>query len=386
MSLPLHGMRVVDLGISTAGPYAARFIADMGAEVIKVEPLDGENARGLSLRFGGVGYLFHVNNYNKKSVTLNVQSDEGRRLFLELVAQSDAVVENFALGTMDRWGIGYEACRAANPSIVYCTAKGFGLNGPHAGKRAFDTVVQAMSGLMDMTGFAGDPPLKAGPSACDLMTAVATATAMMAGLASRTEGESQLLDTALFDLGALSMLPFWPAAHAKGQPMHSLGNGHPKHAPFGVYTCCDGLLMINLTTDGQWRALAPRLNLPGGWNRAERKSHEAEIDAALGGWTVSQMAWDAAAALQDIGIAAAPVLDVAQASSAPSLKEDRPVIAVHHPVYGEVPLIRTPVMAGVNTSIRALQPVLGEHNDEIIGGLLNHRADLGRLRMQGIIG
>ena len=124
MSLPLEGIRVLDLGISTAGPYASRFLADLGAEVLKIEPIEGENARSLGLRYGDAGYLFHVNNYNKSSVVLRVQSPRGRQLFLELVQRSDVVIENFASGTMDRWGIGYDACREANPSIVYCCRQG----------------------------------------------------------------------------------------------------------------------------------------------------------------------------------------------------------------------------------------------------------------------
>ena len=142
MPRPLEGIRVLDLGISTAGPYCARFLADLGAEVLKIEPLDGENARKLGLRYGGTGYLYHVNNYNKKSVSLQVQTVKGREIFLELVAKSSVVVENFAIGTMTKWGIGYEACRDVNPSIIYCSAKGFGESGPLKHKRAFDTVTQ----------------------------------------------------------------------------------------------------------------------------------------------------------------------------------------------------------------------------------------------------
>src|SRR5580692_2789801 len=121
MTRPLDGIRVLDLGISTAGPYSARFLGDLGADVIKIEPVDGENARKLGLRYGGIGYLYHVNNYNKRSIVLKVQAPRGRDIFLDLVRESDIVVENFATGTMDRWGIGFEQCRAVNPSIIYCS-------------------------------------------------------------------------------------------------------------------------------------------------------------------------------------------------------------------------------------------------------------------------
>jgi crotonobetainyl-CoA:carnitine CoA-transferase CaiB-like acyl-CoA transferase len=190
MPRPLEGLRVLDIGISTAGPYAARLLGDLGADVIKVEPLDGENTRGLGLRYGDAGYLYHVNNYNKRSITLKLQHPRGRDLFLELVAKSDVVIENFAIGTMDKWGVGYAACREANPAIIYCSVKGFGESGPWAGLRAFDTVTQALCGLMYSTGKPGDPPLKAGPSVCDLMGAAVSSMAVMiaiAGAASRSK-------------------------------------------------------------------------------------------------------------------------------------------------------------------------------------------------------
>ena len=147
MSRPLEGIRVVDIGISTAGPFGARLLGDLGADVIKIEPLDGENTRSLGLRYGDMGYLFHVNNYNKRSVTLQVQHPHGREVFLDLVAHSDVVIENFAIGTMDKWGIGYDACRGVNPSLVYCSVKGFGESGPMQELRAFDTVTPTSARL-----------------------------------------------------------------------------------------------------------------------------------------------------------------------------------------------------------------------------------------------
>ena len=192
MPRPLEGIRVLDLGISTAGPYCARFLADLGAEVLKIEPLDGENARKLGLRYGGTGYLYHVNNYNKKSVSLQVQTVKGREIFLELVAKSSVVVENFAIGTMTKWGIGYEACRDVNPSIIYCSAKGFGESGPLKHKRAFDTVTQAISGIMHLTGEPGEQPLKGGPSICDLTTAAVSAMAVMSAVVQRQIGRAHV--------------------------------------------------------------------------------------------------------------------------------------------------------------------------------------------------
>lgn len=387
-TLPLEGIRVLDLGISTAGPYAARFLGDLGAEVIKVEPLDGENSRKLGLRFGGEGYLFHVNNHNKKSLSLRVQHAKGRSLFLDLVARSHVVIENFAVGTMDGWGIGYDACRTANPEVIYCSAKGFGNSGPWRGKRAFDTVVQGLSGIMDATGRPGDPPVKGGPSVCDLMTAAVSVMAINAALHARRPGTSQLLDTALFDMGAWSLLWLWPFAGPDREATRHVADGHPVHAPFGRFECRDGEIMVTVTTDAQWSALAPQIGLPAEWPRPIRKSKEAEIDRALGRWSIGRSAEPAASELQQLGVPAGAVLDLEQVANSGQIEARGLLGTVDHPVFGKVPLIRTPLMVADTgrPDIQRLQPTLGEHNDEIVGGLLGRGAEIAVLRAEGVLG
>lgn len=388
MSKPLDGIRVVDIGISTAGPYAARLLGDLGADVIKVEPLDGENTRALGLRFGNTGYLYHVNNYNKRSVTLQVQHPRGRALFLELVAKSDVVIENFAIGTMDSWGIGYTKCREANPSVIYCSVKGFGESGPLKGLRAFDTVTQALSGVMYSTGKPTSPPLKAGPSVCDLMGAAVSSMAVMAALVARQPNQSQFLDTALFDMGAVAMTPLWPLARrGSAETLRSLGNGHPLHAPFGDYACAQGRLMVTVTTNRQWQTLGPLIGLPAAWSREMRKSQQDAIDSALGAWLAAQQPQEAADLLQAVLVPAAPVLDLAQMAASEQVASRQMVGAVSHPVYGEMPLINTPLVIHARQT-RApwrLQPLLGENNQEVLGQLLGHGNELESLRAERVI-
>jgi CoA:oxalate CoA-transferase len=388
MSNPLDGIRVVDIGISTAGPYASRLLGDLGADVIKVEPLEGENTRSLGLRYGDTGYLYHVNNYNKRSITLQVQHPRGRAIFLDLVARSDVVVENFAIGTMDKWGVGYAACREANPSIVYCSVKGFGESGPLQGLRAFDTVTQAMCGMMYATGKPGDPPLKAGPSVCDLMGASVSSMAVMAALVARVPYESQFVDTALFDMGACALTSLWPLARSgNADALRSLGNGHPEHAPFGDYACADGRVMVTVTRDSQWRALAPLVDMPIEWKRDMRLSHRAAIDVAVGAWAASRQAEAAATTLQSLSIPAAPILDLAQVAHSAMIESRRMTGTMTHPVYGDVPLINTPLAIAeqVNRGPRIQQPVLGQHNAEVIGELLGYGDELTSLRAEGVI-
>ena len=387
MSRPLEGIRVVDIGISTAGPFAARLLGDLGADVIKVEPLDGENTRSLGLRYGDTGYLYHVNNYNKRSITLQVQHSSGRDVFLDLVSRSDVVIENFAIGTMDKWGIGYAACREANPSIVYCSVKGFGESGPLQSLRAFDTVTQALCGIMYSSGKPGSPPLKAGPSVCDLMGAAVSSMAVMSAIVARCPGQSQFLDTALFDMGAVALTSLWPLARQRvGDALRSLGNQHPLHAPFGDYACEDGSVMVTLTADAQWRALAPLLGLPAAWDRETRKSRQDEVDAALGGWCAIRPTAVAATGLQAHGVPAAPILDLAQVASSDQQASRNMVGHVTHPTYGDVPLINTPLAIDTSESRGPwrLQPTLGENNGEVIGELLGRQADIASLQVEGI--
>ena len=384
---PLDGIRVLDIGISTAGPFGARLLGDLGADVIKVEPLDGENTRSLGLRYGDMGYLFHVNNYNKRSITLHVQDPRGRDVFLDLVAHADVVIENFAIGTMDKWGVGYEACRRVNPSIVYCSVKGFGESGPMQKLRAFDTVTQALSGLMYSTGRPGDPPLKAGPSACDLMGAAVSSMAVVAALGTRKPGESRFVDTALFDMGAVALTSLWPLARGgAADALRSIGNGHPLHAPFGDYACTDGRIMLTVTRDAQWSSLAPLLGIDDGWDREARLSHRDAIDRAAARWFLTRTAMEACRVLQRLKVPAAPILDLAQVATSEQIASRRMVTNVDHPAYGRVPLIDTPLARGeARSGPWRLQPQLGEHNEDVIGGLLQ-RTDIDELREEGVVG
>lgn len=388
MSLPFEGIRILDLGISTAGPYAARFLADLGADVIKVEPLDGENARNLGLRFGGTGYLYHVNNYNKRSVTLAVQTAEGRAMFLDLVKQSDAVIENFAIGTMDRWGIGYEQCRAVNPSIVYCSAKGFGGNGPLRDKKAFDTVTQAISGIMRLTGMPDTTPLKGGPSVCDLMTATAGAFALAAALQSRKRGESALVDVSLFDMGAWSLLPLWPhSGDADGSPLNAIGNDHPTESPFGSFDCTDGSIFVAVERDAQWRALAIKIGLPETWSREVRKAQSSRIGGALREWSAPRSAMAAAVELQAVAVPASPILDLSKVVDLEIVKHRNLLRNVTHAAYGTIPLIGSPVPRrdGPGDGIRWPAPELGADNDAVLGDLIGRSDELPALRARKVV-
>ena len=195
----LHGVRVLEVGAYTAGPLCTRLLASLGAEVIKIEPpLTGDAVRNFGCKVGGTSYLFHMNNYNKKCITLDTNGKEGKDIFLELVKRSDILVENFVPGTLDRWGLGYSTLQEINPSLVYCSVNGFGWGGSMGKKRAFDTVVQARAGFLNQTGYRDGPPTKVGASFADVSAAAFGALAVLAALYHRKlTGEGQFTDVAM---------------------------------------------------------------------------------------------------------------------------------------------------------------------------------------------
>jgi crotonobetainyl-CoA:carnitine CoA-transferase CaiB-like acyl-CoA transferase len=306
MSRPLEGIRVVDIGISTAGPFGARLLGDLGADVIKIEPLDGENTRSLGLRYGDMGYLFHVNNYNKRSVTLQVQIRAAAGL-PRLVAHSYGDRE----WRSGRWTSGIATTpAAASTRRSYCSVKGFA-NPARCGNCAFDTVTQALSG--SCTQRASRAIRRLGrASACDLMGGVVDG-------GHRGDrgpaGAKQFVDTALFDMGAFALTALWPLAQQRpAEALRSIGNGHPLHAPFGDHACADGRVMLTVTSRAQWRALAPLLGLDPVWDRAQRRAQAAAIDAALARWFAARGA-AGGGRLQRLGVPAAPIRDLASVTA-----------------------------------------------------------------------
>jgi formyl-CoA transferase len=241
---------------------------------------------------------------------------------------------------------------------------------------------------MYSTGKPGDPPLKAGPSVCDLIGAAVSSMAVMTAIAARRPGTSQFVDTALFDMGAIALTSLWPMARSDGaESLRSLGNGHPDHAPFGDYACAHGRIMVAVTRDAQWRSLAPLVALPAAWDRPIRVEKRAAIDAALAAWLAEDGAQQAATRLQSLGIPAAPILDLEQVATSAQLASRRMISTLHHSVYGDVPLINSPLATGDIDSRMPWrhQPVLGEHNEAVIGDLLGHAGELASLRAEGVL-
>jgi len=394
MSGALAGLRVLELGQYTSAPFAARMLALLGAEVIKLEPITGDDMRNWAPTIAGEGYFFHLNNSNKKSVTLDFKHPRGAELLWRLIEHTDVLVENFGPGTLARNGFGYDAVNARRPSIVYCSVKGFGSTGALAAKPAFDTIIQAYGAMMATTGPAGAPPLKAGISASDLLGATsALARIVVAIYRQKTTGTGSFLDVSMYDATGFATQTFWPPYLTGGDPARATrqGNRHPLLAPHDVYAARDGSVAIAVETDAQWRALA---QLTGGHELAAdpryasaeaRRAHADELDRSVAPWAGARSVAAVVTACRDAGVPAAPVLELADAIEQPHARERESLRSAPFR-GGEIRLTQLPLRFSESTT-PAPEPIgpLGCDNDAVYGTLLglsaNEIADLRAARV-----
>ena len=255
-ALPLAGVRVLDLSRVLAGPLSAMVLADLGADVIKVEhPARGDDTRDWGLRIGTTETAyFNSMNRNKRSVTLDLQSPEGQQIARELAGKSDVVVQNFKCGGIEKMGLGYEQLRQEHPGLVYCSISGYDRSGPEAARPGYDLVVQGEAGLMALNGEAGRPPLKFGVAAVDMFTGMYAAQAILAALFERQKtGQGRHIEMALFDCGLMITAYYGLEALLMGEDPPRYGNAHPSIVPYGVFDAADGPLVITVGNNSQYQ-------------------------------------------------------------------------------------------------------------------------------------
>lgn len=322
MTKPLQGIRVLDLSRVLAGPYCTALLADLGAEIIKVEPPSGDDYRHIGPFKGGDSALFTLNNRGKRSIVLDLKDPADLALAQDIAARVDVVVENFRPGVAARLGLGADALRAANPRLIYCSISGFGQEGPFRDLPAYDLVVQAMSGLMAGTGEEDGQPLKTGESIADLLAGLFASWSIMAALVQRnTTGQGAALDVAMYD-ALFSMLT---TSHAlqffAGQLPQRVGNRHPLSTPFGCFATSDGQVVIAVLNAKQFSALSQLVGQPDAANDPRfasdelRTANEPAVKALIENWSRGLTTDQAVAALSGVGLPAAPILDIAQAAS-----------------------------------------------------------------------
>ena len=370
---PLSEVVVIEIGAYGAGPFATRLLAELGAEVIKVEPPSGDPIRHFLPLVRDVSYPYHFYNLNKRGITLDLKTAAGRDELLRLLGRCDVLLENLAPGTVDEWGFGYDDLHARFPRLVYCSVSGFGRTGPYRKRRAYDTTIQALSAVMSTTGRPEHGPTKVGLSIADLMGPTAACGAILAALHQRHAiGRGQLVDVAMMDVMAWSTQSYWPAFLATGEEPARLGDGHPAMCPHGSFVTRDGRVVIAVERDEQWRALAA---LCGDQARAlseldapARVARRTKIEAIVAAWAASVTTGLCVARCLSLGIPAAPVLEIDQVVAAEQSGSRRLIVDV--PDMQERPLrviesafrlSRTP------GRMRRGGPGLGEHNEVYLG-------------------
>ncbi len=406
---PLDGVVVLDLTRFLAGPYCTLLLAGLGAEVIRVEPPGGDLYRAHP-PFGGpkgtsvsrqteddLGLALLHRLRGKKSVTLNLRVPAGVDLFRRLATSADVVVENFLPGTLEKMGLGFSELQAANPRLILCSISGFGQTGPYRDWRAFDPVVQAMSGITSVTGYPDRPPVRCGAAVSDTSAALYGAIGVLAALRARERtGHGDWVDVSMLD-GSFFLLPDVLESITAGGEPERRGNGHPSTVPFNVYRARDGWVTVCAVAPREWRNVLLALGRPElesdprfDPSAGSRRAHRDEIDGLLQSWIGERTVGEAVQTLQAHHVAAGPVRDLREAFEDEHLHAREMVVPLEHPTSGPVPGAR-----GAGMPIKFLRhraafdrpaPALGADTAEVYGRLLGlGPADLDALRAEGVI-
>ena len=405
---PLAGVRVLDLTRVLAGPWATQLLADFGADVIKIEePSHGDDTRQwgppwLRTRAGqpsGESAYYLSTNRGKRSVTLDLAHPEGARLTRELARTCDVLVENFKVGGLARYGLGYAQLSPQHPRLIYCAISGFGQDGPDAAKPGYDAMIQAMGGLMSVTGIApGEPgagPMKVGVAVSDLMAGMYAATAILGALYERSaSGRGQYIDLALLDtqIGWLANQNLNYLISGQAPQRH--GSAHPNITPYQPFVTADGCVMVAVGNDRQFTSLCRAVGLAEladdarFANNAARTAHRAELTSRLGAAlkTRSTAAW--LTALQVAGVPCGAINDIAQAFAEPQVQHRQMRLDLPHPLAGTVPGVRNPTRYSRSAlEYRRAPPLLGEHTDEVLAERLGLDGEqIAQLRAGGALG
>jgi formyl-CoA transferase len=382
----LHGVRVLDLTRVLAGPYCTQLLGDLGADIIKVEaPGRGDDTRhwGPPFTESGQAAYFLSANRNKRSLTLNLKSDQGQQILRDLIQKSDVLVENFRTGTLAKWGLDYDTLQELRPGLIYCSITGYGHDGPYKDRAGYDFMVQAMGGFMDITGPVDGGPTRAGVAISDLGTGMFACQAILAALFNRERtGEGQRIDMALLD-SQVALIAYVASNYlVSGKLPQRFGNGHPNIVPYETFKARDGYFAFGAGNDGQWVKFCQAIHKPE-WITDER--FRTNADRVTNRHIVIPMLneifgqRDSAAWMQlfdEIGIPSAPINNIEQVFNDPQVQA-RGLKASAQRLNGEtVPLVRSPLNIPTNPSqIRYPPPLLGEHTAEILGELLGHNAE-----------
>lgn len=374
MGAPLEGIRVIELARILAGPWAGQTLADLGADVIKVEAPEGDDTRRWGPPFieaGGekTAAYFHSANRGKRGITCDFRTTEGQELVRKLVAEADVVIENFKVGGLAKYGLDWESLRRVNPRLIYCSITGFGQDGPYAHRAGYDFIIQGMSGLMSVTGAPEGQPQKVGVAVTDIFTGVYAATGILAALIQRGRtGEGQQVDMALLDVATSIMANQALNYLTSGRVPGLMGNAHPNLAPYAVFDCKDGWLILATGNDGQYQRLCRILGLedmataPEFLTNADRIANREEMTRRITEATKRWAKSDLLAACEAEGVPAGPINSLDEVFADPQVVARKLQIAPEG-----LPGLRSPMsFSGADLALGRPAPRLGQHQDEVL--------------------
>jgi crotonobetainyl-CoA:carnitine CoA-transferase CaiB-like acyl-CoA transferase len=394
MPLPLEGIRVLDLTNVMAGPYCSMVLGDLGAEVIKLESLDGDSTRNFEPKVNDESYCFAVLNRNKKSLSIDLKAPAGKDIVLRLAARSDIVIENFRPGVVKKLGIDYESLKQVNAGLIYASMSGFGQTGPYGRKGGFDIIAQGMSGIMMMTGHPGGRPAKVGIAMNDIACGVTTLYGILGALIGKLRhGQGQYLETSLLEAGLAWSIWEFGAYFGNGELPTATGTRHRRSAPYQAFRSKDGYVTIGASGDKLWRAFVTQVVGQPQWledPRFERNPlrvrHADALQELIEAVLVTQPTAHWVEKLDAAGVPGGPVYTYDQTLADPQVQHRRMVYDIEHPRIGMMKTLGLPLKSsGELTAIRKPAPLLGQHSREVLRDLGFSDADAQRLVADGVV-
>ena len=396
---PLAGIRVVDLSTVLAGPYCTMLLADLGADVVKVEPPEGDATRGWGPPWVGdpaagtrtAAYFLSVNR-NKRSLGLDLRTDAGREVLSRLIARDDVLVENFRVGAFARLGFSEAALVDINPNLVHLAIGGYGISGPDAAKPGYDFIIQATGGLMSITGEPDGTPTKVGVAITDVVTGLFGAVSVLAGLLAKPRTGGQRVDVSILQSTLAVLVNQAQNAFVTGRAPGRRGNAHPNIVPYATFRTSDGEIAVGIGSERQWPRFCKALGVPElatdprfatNGDRVERRADLVPLLAARLA-TATSAEW--LALLDAADVPAGPLLDVLEAFDTPQARAVNARVPMTHPALGAVDQVRSPFdFSATPTTIRTPPPLLGAHSDEILSEPGYDAAAIARLRADAVV-